>query len=153
MSFRRARVLSISLLLVPVLVIFGTGVLWLPRLPPTIPVQWSSEGVTNSAPAVLLALSIGIMTLIVTALGAASVVSATSLQQLSEARVAAAVSGGVSGALTAVWVTVAALSLDTRPDQSASVGGWPLVALALGIAWALAPAVVLPRAPLTADAQ
>lgn len=140
------RALASIVLMVPTITLAVTTVLWLPTLPASIPVQWSANGVSATAPTLVLAAGLGAIAALASIIGVATVQGARSGAELAAARGAVARCGAFAGAACAVWTACATLSLGRAPVRSDDVGGLPLLALALGIAWAAVPALLLTAA-------
>lgn len=146
MIIRVLRALALLALVAPLAAIAVTAALWLPRLPTSIAVQWSANGVSATAPALVLAAGSGIVAAVAAIIGVATVLGARSAPELGNARGPVAGYAAVAGAASALWIACAALSLGDAPMRAADIGGWPLLALALGLVWAAAPALLLTAA-------
>ncbi|WAB84528.1 hypothetical protein OVN20_02880 [Microcella daejeonensis] len=146
MQPRILRALAIVILIAPTLALASTAALWLPTLPATIPVQWSSNGVSATAPTPVLVVGLGAITALASVIGIATVRGARTAEQLLASRRAVTACAAVAGAASAVWISCAALSLGGAPVSSTEVGGWPLLALTAGLAWGALPALLLSAA-------
>ncbi|NQX28407.1 DUF3093 family protein [Microbacteriaceae bacterium VKM Ac-2854] len=133
----RDRFAAASLWL-PLVVLSLSATAWFDRLPSTLATQWNSDGVSSSAPMVVVLGITGALALAAAIVGLISLAEAAA--DMRRGLVLGA--GFVSGLSTGIWLVTAGVALDGA--SPADPGGLPLLGVLAG-AYAIVPFLLSPR--------
>lgn len=140
-SSRTRNVVAALVCCIPLGVIVATAVGWWHELPATLPRQWSSAGVSATMPlwaffTVVLVIAAG------TATGALFTIPKNADPNRRQLLYA---TGAAGAAAAGVWICGAGVALVTPAGSVPDIGGYPLLALVIGVVFGLIPMLLATR--------